>query len=98
MLAFIFTDAAVEKIELQRLLAESAEATFNSITVDSDTSTNDAVLAFASGLAKNEQSYSINSRELLSFRNAFQDVMLDLVAKTVMRKKDFKTRNQKLRV
>ncbi|MFP6761839.1 MAG: bifunctional glutamate N-acetyltransferase/amino-acid acetyltransferase ArgJ, partial [Rhodospirillales bacterium] len=83
MLAFIFTDAAIAKLELQTLLAESAEETFNSITVDSDTSTNDAVLAFASGLAKNEQSYSINSRELLSFRNAFQDVMLDLAHQVV---------------
>ena len=83
MLAFIFTDAAIAKLELQRLLAESAEETFNSITVDSDTSTNDAVLAFASGLAKNEQSYSIKSRELLSFRNAFQDVMLDLAHQVV---------------
>ena len=49
MLAFVFTDAAVPPALLQRLLADAAEQTFNRITVDGDTSTNDTVLAFATG-------------------------------------------------
>ncbi len=49
MLGFIFTDAAVPVPLLQRLLAEAVDTTFNCITVDGDTSTNDTVLAFATG-------------------------------------------------
>ena len=49
MLAHVFTDAAVPATLLQRLLAECVEETFNRITVDGDTSTNDTVLAFATG-------------------------------------------------
>lgn len=49
MLAFLFTDAAVEPSVLQRLLERAIERSFNSITVDGDTSTNDTVLLFASG-------------------------------------------------
>ena len=49
MLAFVFTDAAVSAPVLQTLLGRAVEASFNSITVDGDTSTNDTVLAFASG-------------------------------------------------
>ncbi|MEO5349673.1 MAG: bifunctional glutamate N-acetyltransferase/amino-acid acetyltransferase ArgJ [Magnetococcus sp. YQC-3] len=50
MLAFLFTDAAVSKPALQVLLQRAMEESFNSITVDGDTSTNDTVLLFASGL------------------------------------------------
>lgn len=51
MLAFLATDAPVGAAALQRALAEAAEETFNRITVDGDTSTNDTVLALASGAA-----------------------------------------------
>ena len=50
MLAFLFTDAAIRPAALQVLLQRAMEESFNSITVDGDTSTNDTVLAFASGL------------------------------------------------
>ena len=63
ILAFIITYSAIGKIELQGLLTETVEETFNSITVDSDTSTNDTVVAFATGMAGNERSYSKNSGE-----------------------------------
>lgn len=53
MLAFVFTDAAVSPLVLQRLLARSVEGSFNSITVDGDQSTNDTALLFASGQAQN---------------------------------------------
>ena len=49
MLGFVLTDAAVEPSLLHDLLQEAADATFNRITVDGDTSTNDTVLIIASG-------------------------------------------------
>lgn len=51
MLAFITTDAAVEAAALQRCLAATAERTFNRISVDGDTSTNDTLLLLANGAA-----------------------------------------------
>ncbi len=53
MLGYIFTDAAVDANFLQELLSASNNQTFNCITVDSDTSTSDTVLAFATGKAGN---------------------------------------------
>ncbi|MCB2087499.1 MAG: bifunctional glutamate N-acetyltransferase/amino-acid acetyltransferase ArgJ [Sphingomonadaceae bacterium] len=53
MLGYIFTDAAVEPAFLQQLLSASNTRSFNCITVDSDTSTSDTVLAFATGTAGN---------------------------------------------
>lgn len=54
MLGFITTDAEIESVHLQQALKEVTEVTFNSITVDGDTSTNDMVLVLANGLAGNE--------------------------------------------
>jgi len=51
MLGYIFTDAAINPAYLQELLTKAADETFNCITVDSDTSTSDTVLAFATGAA-----------------------------------------------
>ena len=53
MLAFLFTDAAVSAPTLQTLLERAVATSFNSISVDGDTSTNDTMLAFASGVAGN---------------------------------------------
>lgn len=53
MLGFITTDANIESAMLQKLLNEVTDSTFNMITVDGDTSTNDMVVAMASGLAGN---------------------------------------------
>ncbi|MBQ0138437.1 MAG: bifunctional ornithine acetyltransferase/N-acetylglutamate synthase [Kurthia sp.] len=53
MLSFITTDAAIEQKELQALLKATTDITFNAITVDGDTSTNDTVLVLANGLAQN---------------------------------------------
>jgi glutamate N-acetyltransferase / amino-acid N-acetyltransferase len=49
MLAYIFTDAAIEPAELQKLLRDAVEPSFNRISIDGDTSTNDTVLLLASG-------------------------------------------------
>lgn len=54
MLGFITTDANIESEELQKALSNVTDCTFNSITVDGDTSTNDTVVVMANGLAGNE--------------------------------------------
>ncbi len=55
MLSFVFTDAAVSPVALQSLLGEAVEQSYNRITVDSDTSTSDTVLLFATGAAGNAE-------------------------------------------
>jgi glutamate N-acetyltransferase / amino-acid N-acetyltransferase len=74
MLGFIFTDAAVAPALLQEMLSAANRVTFSCITVDSDTSTSDTVLAFATGQA--------GSAPLTSFDNpgadAFQAALTDL--------------------
>ena len=52
MLVFLFTDAAIDKTELQRSLVTTTDRTFNCCSVDGDTSTNDTVLALASGATR----------------------------------------------
>ena len=53
MLSFLVTDAVIEKEVLQKVLSEDVEETYNMISVDGDTSTNDTVLFLANGLAQN---------------------------------------------
>lgn len=55
MLSFITTDAVISKKVLQKALSEDVEDTYNMISVDGDTSTNDTVLLLANGMAKNEK-------------------------------------------
>ena len=55
MLAFITTDAVISKETLQKALSEDVQNTYNMISVDGDTSTNDTVLLLANGLAENEE-------------------------------------------
>ena len=78
MLGFIFTDAAISKDSLQSMLVETANKSFNANTVDSDTSTSDTVLAFATGQAGNDP-----SADIACFKDAFQDVLLDLAHQIV---------------
>ena len=52
MLAYVFTDAAIASPALQAMLSKSVERSFNAITVDSDTSTSDTLMMFATGAAK----------------------------------------------
>jgi glutamate N-acetyltransferase / amino-acid N-acetyltransferase len=52
MLAYVFTDAAVAPAALQAMLSKSVEGSFNAITVDSDTSTSDTLMIFATGAAQ----------------------------------------------
>lgn len=53
LLAFVFTDAKIPARDLQKMLRDANDKTFNCITVDGDTSTSDTLLAFATGAAKN---------------------------------------------
>ena len=55
MLSFITTDAAISKTALQKALSDDVNDTYNMISVDGDTSTNDTVLVLANGLAENEE-------------------------------------------
>ncbi len=84
MLGFIFTDANISSEILQELLNEIKDKTYNAITVDSDTSTSDTILAFATAQAGNKKVTSINETEFQEFRKAFFEVNLQL-AKLVIK-------------
>ncbi|MBO9517281.1 MAG: bifunctional glutamate N-acetyltransferase/amino-acid acetyltransferase ArgJ [Porphyrobacter sp.] len=74
MLGYIFTDAAVEPAFLQQCLSSANESTFSCITVDSDTSTSDTVLAFATGKAGNPPLSSFEDAGSDAFAAALLDV------------------------
>jgi len=78
MLGYIFTDAAVEPAFLQKCLSASNIKTFSCITVDSDTSTSDTVLAFATGKAGNAPLTSAQSAGADAFCAALDDVCRQL--------------------
>ena len=83
MLGFITTDANIESDELQKALSEITNLTFNAITVDGDTSTNDTVVVLANGLAGNE-SLTPAHPEWNNFYTALRLVAEDL-AKAIAR-------------
>ena len=81
MLCFIFTDAAIDKGLLQRLVATLADQTFNCITVDGDTSTSDTLLAFATGTSVKRGAPAISDMADAAcgaFAAGLRDVMHDL--------------------
>ena len=78
MLGFIFTDAAVEPGFLQAALAEANVKSFSCITVDSDTSTSDTVLAFATGKAGNTPLNAIDDAGADAFQAALTDLCRQL--------------------
>ena len=78
MLGFIFTDAAVEPAFLQRALRAANASSFSCITVDSDTSTSDTVLAFATGKAGNAVLADDDSAGADAFRAALGDLCRQL--------------------
>src|SRR5205085_866690 len=75
MLSFVMTDAALDAATLQRALKEAVDQSFNAISVDGDTSTNDTVLLMASG--KLGQRPTANS-QLSDFQAALNKVCRDL--------------------
>ncbi len=86
MLAYLTTDAKVEKEFLQWCLDMTLDHSFNRITVDGDTSTNDTYLAFANGLADNEILTFDNrvSEEATTFLEAMRHLSAELARKMVM--------------
>ena len=78
MLSFIFTDADIPTPFLKSLLKKTVSTTFNSITVDSDTSTNDMAVIFSTGKVKNSKIYNVLDPKLKDFEIALQKVMLNL--------------------
>jgi glutamate N-acetyltransferase / amino-acid N-acetyltransferase len=83
MLAYVFTDAALPPAVLQPLLTAAADRSFNSITVDGDTSTSDTVLLTATQQAPHRPVLSPADRRLTDFRRALDAVMIDLAQQIV---------------
>ncbi|MDE2578269.1 MAG: bifunctional glutamate N-acetyltransferase/amino-acid acetyltransferase ArgJ [Hyphomicrobiales bacterium] len=86
MLSFIFTDAPVAAPALQAMLAKATQGSFNAITVDSDTSTSDTLLFFATGAAAKRGAPKIASagdRRLVAFKAALDMVLTNLAHQVV---------------
>ena len=83
MLGFIFTDANIPSVFLKSILKKVTATTFNSITVDSDTSTNDMVAVFATGKAKNSKIYNVLDPKLQDFEKALHRLSLNLAKQIV---------------
>jgi glutamate N-acetyltransferase/amino-acid N-acetyltransferase len=84
MLAFIFTDANIPSVFLKAILKKVTTTTFNSITVDSDTSTNDMVGLFATGKAKNSKIYNVLDPKLQDFETALHKLCLNLAKQIIV--------------
>lgn len=83
LLAFVFTDAAIAPAALQRLVEDGVGRSFNCITVDGDTSTNDTLLAFATGAAGNSVVTDAGDARIDAFRAALDAVLVDLATQIV---------------
>ena len=84
MLSFVFTDANLPASVLQEALSAGVAASFNSITVDSDTSTSDTLMLFATGKGgKHAAITKASDKKLTEFRRALDAVLLDLALQVV---------------
>ncbi len=86
MLSFVFTDAPIAAPALQAMLSKSVQGSFNAITVDSDTSTSDTLLLFATGAAAARGCPKIataNDRRLKAFKVALDIVLTNLAHQVV---------------
>lgn len=83
MLSFVVTDMPIAAPVLQALLSQHVQTSFNAITVDSDTSTSDTLLAFATGKAQVDPIVSLDDPRAEIFGQALQDVLFDLAIQTV---------------
>ena len=82
-LGYIFTDADLSNDVLKKLLKKNIDTTFNAITCDGDTSTNDMVSIFATGKVKNSIIKNINDKKIKSFDQALHSVLLNLSKRIV---------------
>ena len=78
MLAFVFTDADIDAKSLQALLVSGADISFNAITVDSDTSTSDSLMLFATGQAGNDKAALLDD-----FKAKLDELLIDLAGQVV---------------
>ncbi|MGE5202879.1 MAG: bifunctional glutamate N-acetyltransferase/amino-acid acetyltransferase ArgJ [Acidobacteriota bacterium] len=83
MLAYVFTDAAIPAPVLQAMLSAANETSFNSITVDGDTSTSDTVLLCATGKAAHKKVARASDPRLKAFRAALESLLIDLAQQIV---------------
>ncbi|SNB63038.1 MULTISPECIES: bifunctional glutamate N-acetyltransferase/amino-acid acetyltransferase ArgJ [unclassified Agrobacterium] len=86
MLSFVVTDADIEPVALQSLLSAGVGPTFNSVTVDSDTSTSDTLMLFATGAAAEDGQVKVTSADderLAGFRASLNDLLKDLALQVV---------------
>ena len=82
-LGYIFTDANLSNDVLKKLLKKNIDTTFNAITCDGDTSTNDMVSIFSTGKVKNSIIKNINDKKIKSFDQALHSVLLNLSKRIV---------------
>ena len=82
-LAYIFTDADISNDILKKLLKKNISNTFNAISCDSDTSTNDMVSIFSTGKSKHAKVQSINDEKIKEFDIALNKVLLNLAKRVV---------------
>ncbi len=80
MLVYIFTDAKISPVNLQKILSRNVDATFNSITVDSDTSTSDTLLLAATGQS---DAAELKGEALKAFEVALSGVMMNLAHQVI---------------
>jgi glutamate N-acetyltransferase/amino-acid N-acetyltransferase len=84
MLSFVFTDANLPSSVLQELLASGVRNSFNAITVDSDTSTSDTLMLFATGKGSSHPSIAkANDKRLNEFKRALDELLLSLALQVV---------------
>ena len=83
-LGYVFTDADLSNDILNKLLKKNIETTFNAITCDGDTSTNDMVTIFSTGKANNIEIKSVNDKNIQNFDEALHSVLLNLAKRIVV--------------
>ena len=82
-LAYIFTDAELPNDILKKLLKKNLTSTFNAISCDGDTSTNDMISIFSTGKRKHSKIKNINDEKLKKFDESLNKVLLNLAKRVV---------------
>ena len=82
-LGYIFTDADISNDILKKLLRKNIETTFNAISCDGDTSTNDMVSIFSTGKAKHPKINNVNDEKIKFFEESLNEVLLNLAKRVV---------------
>ena len=82
-LGYVFTDADLSNDILKKLLKKNVQTSFNAISCDGDTSTNDMISIFSTGQAKHIKVSSVNDKKLESFNKSLNSVLLNLAKRVV---------------